>query len=41
MIAQSGRASYLRERSQGHMDPGARSSQLIVIAICFFLEARL
>ena len=24
MIARSGRASYLRERSQGHMDPGAR-----------------
>ena len=41
MIAQSGRASYLRERSQGHMDPGARSSQLIVIAVCSFLEARL
>jgi phosphoenolpyruvate---glycerone phosphotransferase subunit DhaL len=41
MIARSGRASYLRERSQGHMDPGARSSQLIVIAVCRFLEARL
>lgn len=41
MIARSGRASYLRERSQGHMDPGARSSQLIVIAVCSFLEARL
>ena len=41
MIARSGRASYLRERSQGHMDPGARSSQLIVSALCSFLEARL
>jgi dihydroxyacetone kinase-like protein len=41
MIARSGRASYLRERSQGHMDPGARSSQLIVLAVCRFLEARL
>lgn len=41
MIARSGRASYLGERSQGHMDPGARSSQLIVTAVCSFLEARL
>ena len=41
MIARSGRASYLGERSQGHMDPGARSSQLIVSAVCSFLEARL
>ena len=41
MIARSGRASYLGERSQGHMDPGARSSQLIVSALCSFLEARL
>jgi dihydroxyacetone kinase-like protein len=41
MIARSGRASYLRERSQGHMDPGARSSELIVSAVCRFLEARL
>jgi len=41
MIAQRGRASFLCERSQGHMDPGARSSQLIVSAICDFLETRL
>jgi dihydroxyacetone kinase-like protein len=41
MIARSGRASYLGERSQGHMDPGARSSELIVSAVCSFLEARL
>ena len=29
MIARRGRASFLGERSQGHMDPGARSSELI------------
>jgi len=41
MIARRGRASFLGERSQGHMDPGARSSELIVTAVCRFLEARL
>ena len=41
MIARRGRASFLGERSQGHMDPGARSSELIVGAVCSFLEARL
>ena len=41
MIARRGRASFLGERSQGHMDPGARSSELIVAAVCRFLEARL
>ena len=41
MIARRGRASFLGERSQGHMDPGARSSQLIVGAVCNFIEARL
>ncbi len=29
-----GRASFLGERSIGHMDPGARSSALIATAIC-------
>lgn len=41
MIARRGRASFLGERSQGHMDPGARSSELIVGVVCDFLEARL
>ena len=41
MMARRGRASFLGERSQGHMDPGARSSELIVGAVCDFLEARL
>ena len=41
MVARRGRASFLGERSQGHMDPGARSSELIVGAVCDFLETRL
>jgi dihydroxyacetone kinase-like protein len=40
MIARRGRASFLGERSLGHMDPGARSSELIIAAACRFLEAR-
>ena len=39
MRARRGRASYLGERSIGHMDPGAASIALLVGAICdFFLE---
>ena len=34
MKAVRGRASFLGERSIGHMDPGARSSALIIAAIC-------
>jgi dihydroxyacetone kinase-like protein len=33
MKAQRGRASFLGDRSIGHMDPGARSSALIIAAI--------
>lgn len=33
MLALKGRASFLGERSVGHLDPGARSSELIVKAI--------
>ena len=32
------RASFLGERSVGHLDPGARSSQLLVQAVCTLLE---
>lgn len=32
--ATKGRASFLGERSVGHLDPGARSSQLLVHAAC-------
>lgn len=34
MKAVRGRASFLGDRSIGHMDPGARSSALIIAAIC-------
>lgn len=34
MRALKGRASFLGERSIGHLDPGARSSQLIVETLC-------
>jgi phosphoenolpyruvate---glycerone phosphotransferase subunit DhaL len=29
-----GRASFLGDRSIGHVDPGARSSQLMIVALC-------
>jgi dihydroxyacetone kinase-like protein len=32
LVATKGRASYLGERSAGHLDPGARSSELILRA---------
>lgn len=38
MKAIKGRASFLGERSIGHMDPGARSSELMITAICDGLE---
>ena len=38
MLATKGRASFLGERSIGHMDPGARSSSLIIGAVCDVLE---
>ena len=34
MVAKKGRASFLGERAKGHIDPGARSSQLAIEAIC-------
>jgi dihydroxyacetone kinase-like protein len=34
MLATKGRASFLGERSRGHIDPGARSSQLMIDAVC-------
>jgi phosphoenolpyruvate---glycerone phosphotransferase subunit DhaL len=32
LVATKGRASYLGERSAGHLDPGARSSELLLVA---------
>jgi dihydroxyacetone kinase-like protein len=40
MKAIRGRASFLGDRSIGHMDPGARSSQLIIEAVCDVLEGK-
>jgi dihydroxyacetone kinase-like protein len=40
MKALKGRASFLGDRSIGHMDPGARSSQLMIEAVCDVLEGR-
>ncbi len=40
MVATRGRASFLGERSKGHLDPGAASSRLLVQAVCDVLEHR-
>ncbi len=40
MQATKGRASFLGARSIGHIDPGARSSCVLVHAVCDTLEAR-
>jgi dihydroxyacetone kinase-like protein len=41
MLATKGRAAFLGPRSIGHIDPGARSSCVLVHAICNTLEAPL
>ena len=33
MLATKGRASFLAERARGHIDAGARTSQLVICAI--------
>jgi len=38
MRATKGRAAFLGERSVGHLDPGARSSALLIHAVCDVLE---
>jgi dihydroxyacetone kinase-like protein len=38
MLATKGRASFLGERSIGHIDPGGRSVALLIHAICDVLE---
>lgn len=40
MQATRGRASFLGERSVGHVDPGAASSALLVETVCDVLEKR-
>jgi dihydroxyacetone kinase-like protein len=39
MRATKGRASFLGERSIGHLDPGAKSSALLIEAVCGVLES--
>ena len=41
VVATRGRASFLGERSAGHMDPGSRSVALLTAAIADFMEKRL
>ncbi len=41
MLATKGRASFLEERSLGHIDAGAKTSQLIICALVSVLEDRL
>ncbi|MDP3333691.1 MAG: dihydroxyacetone kinase subunit DhaL [Methylococcaceae bacterium] len=41
MVATKGRASFLEERSRGHIDPGARTCQLIICVIVNKLAAQL
>jgi len=38
MRATKGRAAFLGERSIGHMDPGARSSEIIIEALSHYLD---
>jgi dihydroxyacetone kinase-like protein len=38
MRATKGRAAFLGERSVGHIDPGARSSALLVHVVCDVVE---
>jgi phosphoenolpyruvate---glycerone phosphotransferase subunit DhaL len=40
MKATRGRASFLGDRSIGHMDPGARSSALMIATVCDVLGGR-
>lgn len=34
MVAMKGRASFMGERSKGHIDPGARSCEVMIGAVC-------
>ena len=41
LVARKGRASYLGERSAGHMDPGAASSAILVRCLANVVTASL
>jgi len=34
LVATKGRAAGLGERSKGHLDPGAKSCQVMIHAVC-------
>lgn len=40
MIATKGRAAFLGERAIGHIDPGAKTSQVIIHAVCDLAAAQ-
>jgi len=40
MVATKGRAHFLGERALGHIDPGAKTSQVALFAVCDLLTAR-
>tara|TARA_R110001592_G_scaffold267859_1_gene533961 strand:- start:266 stop:751 length:486 start_codon:yes stop_codon:yes gene_type:complete len=40
LTAQRGRASFLGERSVGHVDPGSKSTALLIGAVAHWLEQR-
>ena len=40
MIATKGRAHFLGERALGHIDPGAKTSQVAVFAVCDMLTGK-
>lgn len=40
MIATKGRAHFLGERALGHIDPGAKTSQVAVFAVCDMLTVK-
>ena len=40
LLAKKGRASFLGERARGHLDPGAKTAQLMIRAVCDVLERR-
>jgi dihydroxyacetone kinase-like protein len=39
MVATKGRAAFLGERARGHIDPGAKSAQIIIDTICDLASA--
>jgi len=41
MVATKGRASFLEERSRGHIDAGAKTGQLLICAIVYVLTKQL